>query len=124
GHMAHLPSDLALALYRSYDPGLGRWLSDDPAGFVDGPNLYAYTTNKPLSLIDKLGLDVRNNSNGTIYVKDENSGRIYPVRPGDVYKGEQDGISVTDLHRNEVFKTTDHIERYCESRWFDNNVRW
>ncbi|MEQ1910047.1 MAG: RHS repeat-associated core domain-containing protein [Vicinamibacterales bacterium] len=32
GHYAHTPSGLALALYRAYDPNLGRWLSEDPEG--------------------------------------------------------------------------------------------
>ena len=39
GHLAHTPSGLALAPYRAYDPTFGRWLSNDPARYVDGPNL-------------------------------------------------------------------------------------
>jgi RHS repeat-associated protein len=36
-------------------PWLGRWLSADPAGFVDGPNLYAFTRNNPIRLVDADG---------------------------------------------------------------------
>lgn len=43
---------------RFYDPSLGRWLSPDPAGFVDGPNLYAYVLNSPLNRLDLFGLEV------------------------------------------------------------------
>jgi RHS repeat-associated protein len=43
-------------LKRIYDPEIGRWLTPDPAGFVDGPNLYAYVSNNPLTHIDPLGL--------------------------------------------------------------------
>jgi len=56
GHMNHTPSGLALALYRAYDPTLGRWLSDDPSGLENGTNLYAYVTNSPARLADPLGL--------------------------------------------------------------------
>ena len=41
---------------RVYDPKVGRWLTPDPLGFADGPNLYAYVHNNPLTHIDPLGL--------------------------------------------------------------------
>jgi RHS repeat-associated protein len=37
---------------RDYDPTLGRWMTPDPAGFADGPNLYAYVHNNPLTHLD------------------------------------------------------------------------
>lgn len=42
---------------RFYDPILGRWLTPDPSGFADGPNLYAYVLNSPLNRLDLFGLD-------------------------------------------------------------------
>jgi RHS repeat-associated protein len=45
-----------LTWYRVYDSQLGRWLSTDPFGMVDGPNRYAYVSNNPLKWIDPLGL--------------------------------------------------------------------
>lgn len=42
---------------RFYDPSLGRWLTPDPSGFTDGPNLYAYTFNSPLNRLDLFGLE-------------------------------------------------------------------
>ena len=42
--------------YRYYQPWLGRWLSADPAGTVDGLNLYAMVRNNPMTLVDELGL--------------------------------------------------------------------
>ncbi len=45
-----------LALYRGYDPDLGRWLSEDPVGFGDGPNLLAYVGNDPVGASDPFGL--------------------------------------------------------------------
>jgi len=50
---------------RYYASWLGRWTSPDPAGFVDGPNLYAYVKNNPASYSDPTGhfgwSDVKNN---------------------------------------------------------------
>ena len=43
-------------LKRSYDPAIGRWITPDPLGFADGPNLYAYVHNHPLDYIDPYGL--------------------------------------------------------------------
>lgn len=41
---------------RYYAPWLGRWTSADPAGLVDGVNVYAYVSNNPLALSDPTGL--------------------------------------------------------------------
>jgi len=52
--------DLATGLYlngvRYYAPWLARWTSPDPAGSVDGPNLYAYSGNNPVSHADPTGM--------------------------------------------------------------------
>jgi len=56
GHRWHSASSTAVALYRGYDPDLGRWISEDPGGTIDGPNLFAYSRNRPIVLNDPLGL--------------------------------------------------------------------
>ena len=40
---------------RYYAPWLGRWASCDPAGMVDGVNIYAYVRNNPVMLTDNFG---------------------------------------------------------------------
>jgi RHS repeat-associated protein len=40
---------------RYYVPWLGRWTSADPAGFLDGTNLYRYSRNNPILLKDSSG---------------------------------------------------------------------
>ena len=45
---------------RDYDAGIGRWITPDPQGFEDGPNLYAYVHNNPLTHIDLWGLAAQN----------------------------------------------------------------
>lgn len=50
---------LALTLFRAYDPEQGRWSSRDPIGGAEvneGPNLYAYVGNDPLNKTDPFGL--------------------------------------------------------------------
>ncbi|WOO42197.1 DUF6973 domain-containing protein [Rubellicoccus peritrichatus] len=59
GHYYHAEGNLFLTWFRAYDPGLGRWLSRDPLGFVDGPNIYAYVGNNPIRFIDPFGLSRR-----------------------------------------------------------------
>jgi|GEM_PF-2327752 len=43
---------------RYYNPSTGRWLTPDPAGLIDGVNLYAYVHANPQSFSDKEGLFV------------------------------------------------------------------
>ena len=43
--------------YRHYDPATGRWLNRDPIGELGGLNLYAFVKNRPLNVLDFLGLD-------------------------------------------------------------------
>lgn len=40
---------------RYYAPWLARWTACDPAGSVDGPNLYVYAKNEPTNLVDDDG---------------------------------------------------------------------
>jgi RHS repeat-associated protein len=41
---------------RYYAPWLGRWINPDPAGTVDGLNLYEYVGSNPVAWVDPLGL--------------------------------------------------------------------
>ncbi len=79
---------------RFYDPSLQRWLSADPAGFIDGPNLYAYVWNSPTNRLDSLGLS----SNGfqpsdfpfpSLSIPDVPS---LPALHPDIYVGQKVGI--------------------------------
>ncbi|MFW9081651.1 RHS repeat domain-containing protein [Pseudomonas sp. P2757] len=44
--------------FRYYIPSLQRWASTDPAGFVDGYNLYAMVNNNPVTFHDANGLQI------------------------------------------------------------------
>jgi len=49
-------TDLIYFGRRYYSPNLGRWITADPQGFDDGPNLYAYVHNSPMITLDLHGL--------------------------------------------------------------------
>jgi RHS repeat-associated protein len=50
------PTGLLNEGFRYRDLETGVWLSRDPAGFVDGPNLYAYVKQNPWTMFDPKGL--------------------------------------------------------------------
>lgn len=56
GLYRHAKSNLNLAVYRAYDPDLGKWLSRDPVGETSGLNLYKYVLGNPIRFIDPNGL--------------------------------------------------------------------
>jgi RHS repeat-associated protein len=53
-------SETGLYYYRSryYDPGIGRFLNEDPIGLRGGMNRYIYTANSPIKFNDPSGLDL------------------------------------------------------------------
>jgi RHS repeat-associated protein len=57
GLYRHSKSNLDLAVFRAYDPELGRWINRDPIAESGGINLYGYVRNNPATLLDILGLD-------------------------------------------------------------------
>jgi RHS repeat-associated protein len=44
---------------RYYAAWLGRWVSVDPAGFVDGTNVYRYVRNNPMRFVDPNGREIK-----------------------------------------------------------------
>ncbi|WP_416412387.1 RHS repeat-associated core domain-containing protein [Pantoea sp. App145] len=63
--------------FRYYQPWAGRWLSTDPAGTVDGLNLYRMVRNNPVTLIDNDGL-VPLKPEGFKWVTSIQEGKAYP----------------------------------------------
>jgi RHS repeat-associated protein len=53
------PSTSVKLQHRQNDPTLGRWMQQDPAGYVDGKNLYRALTDSPVDFVDPLGLQTR-----------------------------------------------------------------
>jgi len=42
---------------RPYEPVLGRFVSADPADYIDGPSRYQYVRSSPINAVDPMGLD-------------------------------------------------------------------
>jgi RHS repeat-associated protein len=55
GVLQHAASGLLLMKRRLYSPDSERWLSEDPLGMKEGPNLYVYVLNQPLRWVDPQG---------------------------------------------------------------------
>ncbi|SKB05534.1 RHS repeat-associated core domain-containing protein [Prosthecobacter debontii] len=58
------PTGLLNEGFRYRDIETGMWLSRDPAGFVDGPNLYAYVKQNPWTGFDPHGLEFYGTNEG------------------------------------------------------------
>jgi len=56
GHQRDTESGLHHAQFRYLDSRNGRWTRRDPAGWVDGQNVYRYVTNNPGTFNDVMGL--------------------------------------------------------------------
>jgi len=57
GYIFNEDSGLYTVRFRTYSPTLGRWLERDPAGYVDGMDLYEYVRGGPIAAVDPTGLD-------------------------------------------------------------------
>ncbi|WP_404273815.1 RHS repeat-associated core domain-containing protein [Yersinia intermedia] len=84
---------------RYYIPWLGRWLSSDPAGTIDGLNLYRMVRNNPISLMDEDGLKpkITNIEKNENISKQEFWGEETPIK---IKK-----ISTTKRYKNEPMDT-------------------
>ncbi|GEM_PF-677799 len=51
---------------RYYDPATGRYLQSDPLGMVAGVNTFSYVLNRPLDLVDPLGLCSNGSDNNSM----------------------------------------------------------
>ncbi|MFJ4156991.1 RHS repeat-associated core domain-containing protein [Pseudomonas sp. NPDC089752] len=49
--------------HRYYQPWLGRWLSADPAGTIDGLNVFSMVNNNPMTMRDEQGLMLKSVAN-------------------------------------------------------------
>ena len=47
---------LYYARNRNYSPSLGRWINQDPAGYINGANTYQFVVGNPVGNVDPIGL--------------------------------------------------------------------
>ncbi|MCD6288620.1 MAG: RHS repeat-associated core domain-containing protein [Candidatus Hydrogenedentes bacterium] len=80
GHLWDGTAQLYYAPYRYYSPATARWLTRDPLGMVDGPNVYAYVMGNPVTYYDPLGLTTVDDCNDEY---DECCDSVRALPPGD-----------------------------------------
>ncbi|WP_127529436.1 SpvB/TcaC N-terminal domain-containing protein [Paenibacillus kobensis] len=61
---------------RYYPPWLGRWMNADPAGTVDGLNLYAFVGGNPIRFVDPEGMAKHNNNTKKTKGNGPKSGKV------------------------------------------------
>ena len=49
---------LYYARNRNYSPSLGRWINQDPAGYINGANTYQFVMSNPVNAVDPWGLQM------------------------------------------------------------------
>jgi RHS repeat-associated protein len=99
--------------FRDYSPALGRFLQPDPAGTIDGMNLYAYVSNNPLNWIDPWGLCKEEKKGARTGFRNLRGVRIRIVNP------VLDFLNINVAHEQFFFSNGDTVGYFNDSR-----VRW
>jgi len=94
GQMRDHESGLWYYRNRHMDPLAGRFLQRDPAGWVDGMNMYAYVRNNPLRYTDPYGLTARSAVNYAWNAASNLLSGFHPVLPQPVVSGTWGGTSL------------------------------
>lgn len=95
--------------HRYYQPWLGRWLSADPAGTIDGLNLYRMVRNNPVGLMDEDGLGSKKNIKKYFYqefINDERITRIIISNALKLKKSKKEYIPVIKKENVAIYITT------------------
>ncbi|WP_338523665.1 RHS repeat-associated core domain-containing protein [Pseudomonas batumici] len=121
--------------YRYYDPGVGRFISQDPISYAGGPNLYAYAPN-PVKWVDPFGLAKSPGGSGRKPKSEKpNQNSECPCRKkwevnryDRLCEGNVGGVGYAKYHRDPKTKTwwSEDKTGHGESAWkvYDNSGEW
>ena len=88
--------DASAGLYdfrnRQYSPTLGRWMSADPLGYVDGMNVYGYLGGNPVGAVDPMGTQ----DYTAVYANVMQNPRAYPPARYPGLWGPADNLAVSE----------------------------
>lgn len=97
---------------RYYLPWLGRWLSADPGGFVDGVNVYQYVHNCPIMLGDPSGqCGRREEAESRIIVQIGEESLEIPFEESTSSAIAQEGIHLEELEEIPIEELMERYER-------------
>jgi len=106
-------AETALQYHRAryYRPAIGRFLSADPAGLIDGPNLYRYSRNAPVRWVDP---DGRNPvagawAGGTVGSLGGPAGTVAGAIIGGILGGIALGLTAVWLFKNDPIRSDDAV---------------
>ncbi len=104
--------------FRFYDPIVGRWISPDPALFVDGPNLYAFAQNNPLHYLDRFGFNSENRNSQEFddYFYGEVESHCFCERHRTCKRGGDLGQMLTYGRDDDLILFADHFEDSFENK--------
>jgi RHS repeat-associated protein len=89
--------------HRYYDPGVGRYLSQDPIGLRGGSNLFAYAPN-PIAWTDPLGL-VKASGSADVHRFVLNTGPHFSVELNGIHTDQV----IIDAQRNTTIRNTRYL---------------
>ena len=98
--------------YRYYAPFIGNWISPDPAGPVDGLNLYRFVRNNPIRFVDPNGL--RSDDIHVVGSVESGLSEEEAIAQFNRTRGIELGIIVTDMER--ANETTWLITKFRDDR--------
>ena len=77
---------------RNYSPSLGRWINQDPAGYVNGANTYQFVMGNPVGNVDPSGLDAAGTALGQYLYWQYHTQQLVNQFQNRKYQGQQLGL--------------------------------
>jgi insecticidal toxin complex protein TccC len=111
---------------RYYAWWLQRWASADPAGDVDGLNLYAMVRNNPMTFVDQFGLGsdfAEHMSNRTTSIKTTSIAHPVPAKKGKPHEYAEVLNKHYEIHPDAKFskRALSNLDAHAGAEYFDGN---
>jgi len=110
---------------RVYDPLAGRWLSRDPIGELDGPNLYSMVQNDPINRVDPFGLE-KFNYKGTEICRKPDHHKV-PVETWEMFRFDAEAAKLLNSATVEAKNhdnTAHGVKNGYTGEVIDEFIRW
>ncbi len=103
---------------RFYDPDTGRFLSPDPLGTVDGPNVYGFCGGDPVNRVDPMGTDsVSVHEDGSVWYQGANWLGFETGNPIHIGTNTPEGVKLDAQYRHMFPVELGFIQSAAEAHW-------